>query len=227
MSYRPPLVLPRGLIFLASIWLITSWMITIGIRAPVLPSSSSYTPGVRLMLLCVATGVMIGWPLLRLSESRPMYPIRRTLLDMMVLLGLVQVVVWPLRLVTTWTPIRTAAIDATLAGWTILIGAIVAGAIVTTGRGPRALAMLACIVICLGGPAVAWLGATTGVKSMSMIDFSPFMAVRTLSEGGGAPPSDSQWRWLMLLGIADIVVWLALSVTVRWMQQLKPETAAA
>src|SRR5688572_24541171 len=130
MAHRPPpLLLPRGLIFLSSLWLIGSWIIAIGIRAPVQPSSASYTPSVRLMLFCVTTGLMIGWPLLRLSQPRPPYPVRQTLLDLMVLLGLVQVVVWPLRLVTNWTPLRTAAIDATLAGWVMIAGAVVAAAI--------------------------------------------------------------------------------------------------
>src|SRR5262245_39320097 len=104
----PPLLLPRGLIFLASIWLISSWIIALGWRTPVQPSSASFTPGVRLMLLCVAIGLLIGWPLLRLSQSRPAYPLKQTMLDLLVLLGLVQVVIWPLRLVTNWTPYRTA-----------------------------------------------------------------------------------------------------------------------
>ena len=87
-SPLPPLLLPRGLIFLASVWLVSSWLLAIGIRAPVQPSSASYPPGVRQMLLCVAAGLMIGWPLLRLSQTRPPYPIRQTLLDLLVLLGL-------------------------------------------------------------------------------------------------------------------------------------------
>lgn len=213
MSYRAPLVLPRGLIFLASIWLIASWVLVIGIRAPVQPSSASYTPAVRNMLICVVSGLIIGWPLLRLSQKRPEYPIRQTMLDLLVLLGLVQVVIWPLRLVTSWTPLRTAAIDATLAGWTVLAGALVAAAITSEQRGPRILAMIACIAMSLGGPALAWLGLMTGVDAMQLVDLSPFMAVRTLGEGGGSHPSDVQWRWIALLATAAIAVWLALGAS--------------
>ena len=111
---------------MASIWLIGSWIIAIGLRAPVQPSSSTYTPNVQLMVQCVVIGLMIGWPLLRLSQSSPDLPVRQTLLDLAVLIGLVQVVLWPLRLVTNWTPLRTAAIDATLCGWLLLAGAVVA-----------------------------------------------------------------------------------------------------
>ena len=69
----PPLILPRGLIFLASIWLIGSWFITIGLRTPIQPVSASYTPAVRMMLLCMVVGLMVGWPLLRLSLA-PLLP---------------------------------------------------------------------------------------------------------------------------------------------------------
>ena len=74
---EPPLVLPRGLILLASIWLVVSWAVAIGFRTPVEATSASYTPGVRLMLISAAIGLVIGWPLLRLSQGRAVYPCRR------------------------------------------------------------------------------------------------------------------------------------------------------
>ena len=213
MTYRPPLVLPRGLIFLASVWLIASWVIAIGVRAPVQPSSASYTPAVLLMMQCVTAGLMIGWPLLRLSQTRPMWPLRQTLLDLAVLLGLVQVVIWPLRLVTTWTPLRTAAIDATLAGWTALAGAMIAAAITTNRSGPRVLAMGACLGMCVLGPVLAWIAVSTGVDVLQLVGLSPFMAVKTLGGGGGSHPSEVQWRWIALLSFAAAAVWLALSAS--------------
>jgi hypothetical protein len=213
MTYRPPLVLPRGLIFLASVWLIASWVIAIGVRAPVQPSSASYTPAVLLMLQCVTAGLMIGWPLLRLSQTRPVWPMRQTLLDLAVLLGLVQVVIWPLRLVTTWTPLRTAAIDATLAGWTALAAAMVAAAIMTDRTGPRIVAMASCLAMCLLGPGLAWIGVMTGVDAIQLVRLSPFMAINTLGGGGGSHPSEVQWRWIALLAIAAICVWSALALS--------------
>lgn len=211
----PPLLLPRGLIFLASIWLIASWIMALGLRTPVQPSSASYTPGVRMMLLCVTLGLMIGWPLLRLSQTRPWRPLAQTWLDLLVLLGLVQVVIWPLRLVTTWTPWRTAAIDATIAAWLVLAGAIVAAAVSTDRAGPRTLAMLACLAMCLLGPASAWIGLTTGVRAMELIGLSPLMAVHTLSEGIGTHPASEQWRWIALLALAATLAWIALVLAMR------------
>lgn len=208
----PPLLLPRGLIFLSSLWLIGSWLLAIGVRAPVQPSSASYTPGVRMMLLCVTIGLMIGWPLLRLSQTSPPFPIRQTLLDLMVLLGLVQVVVWPLRLVTNWTPGRTAAIDATLAGWVMIAGAIVAAAITSSRKGPRTFAMFACVSLCLLGPTLAWLGVMTGIDAMPLVSLSPLMAMRTLAEAGGVQPAIDQWQWIILLGIAALAMWCSLGI---------------
>jgi len=204
--------LPRGLIFLASIWLIASWILAIGIRHPVHPSSASYEPGVRLMLLCLTTGLMVGWPLLRLSQTVSLHPLRETLLDLAVLLSMVQIVLWPLRLVTTWSVSRTAAIDATLAGWMFLFGATIASAIGIPRRGPRHLAMLACVAMCLLGPALAVAGMFSGVDAMALIELSPLMAVRSVGDGGAAPVTLDQWRWIALLLVAGAAVWIALGL---------------
>ena len=218
----PPVVLPRALIFLASLWLIGSWFLAIGVRPPVQPSASSYEPGVRLMLLCVTTGLMIGWPLLRLSQATASAPLRHTLLDLAVLLSMAQVVLWLLRLVTTWSPARTAAIDATLAGWAVLAGALVAGAIGSERRGPRNLAMIACLGLCLLGPALAVIGVMSGVDSMSLIELSPLMAVRSLGNGGRAPLTFEQWRWIGLLWSAAVIAWLVLGL---WTAIQRPRSA--
>jgi len=216
------LALPRALIFLASLWLIGSWFLAIGVRPPVQPSASSYEPGVRLMLLCVTTGLMIGWPLLRLSQATSPAPLRQTLLDLVVLLSMAQVVIWLLRLVTTWSPARTAAIDATLAGWAVLAGALVAAAIGSERRGPRNLAMIACLGLCLLGPILAVVGVMSGVGSMSLIELSPLMAVRSLGDGGRAPLAFAQWRWIGLLWSAALIVWLALGL---WTIIQRPRSA--
>ena len=60
-----PLELPRGLIFLAALWLIGSWAITMGLSTPVQISSASYTPNFRRMLMCVVIGLM------RVKRSMP------------------------------------------------------------------------------------------------------------------------------------------------------------
>ncbi len=207
---EPPLVLPRGLIFLASIWLVVSWAVAIGFRTPVDASSASYTPGVRLMLITAAIGLIIGWPLLRVSQSRAEYPMTQTLLDLIVLLALVQVVIWPLRLVTPWSPARTAALDATLVAWTVLAGAMVAAATGSHRTGPRIIAIIACLTMCLGGPVLAMIGvrgsAMTGLVPR-LLQAGPLLEVYALSDGGRTAPGGGQWAWISIVAMAGAAAW--------------------
>ncbi|MHC4273609.1 MAG: hypothetical protein ACYSUR_08065, partial [Planctomycetota bacterium] len=184
----PPLVLPRGLILLASAWLVASWLLAIGLRTPIEASSASYTPGVRLMLICLAIGLVIGWPLLRVSQPPMPFPVRQVLLDLVVLLALVQVVIWPLRLVTPWSPARTAALDATLVAWALLAGAFVAAVAGSPRAGPRNLAMLGCAGMCVIGPVLALtcLGVPTLERvGQKLARIGPLLEVHFLSSGGG------------------------------------------
>jgi hypothetical protein len=215
MQPAPTLVLPRGLIFLASVWLVVSWLLAIGVRSPIEASSASYTPGVRLMLICLVVGLVVGWPLLRLSQTPMSFPMRQVLLDLVVLLALVQVVVWPLRLVTPWSPARTAALDATLVAWALLAGALVASVAGSKRPGPRNLAMLGCVSLCVVGPVLAL--AVVGVPSVEPLGrqlarIGPLLEVHTLSSGGGSPPTGQQWAWIGLVGLAAVACWLGLGL---------------
>lgn len=204
------IILPRGLIFLSSLWLIGSWVITMGTRQPVQISSASYTPSFRLMLLCIVVGLMICWPLLRLSRQTQHHPIIHTFLDLSVLISLVQIILWPLRLITPWSSLRMASIDATICGWLLITGAIVASVAGSDRNGPRNLAMFVCVCLCLLGPALASIGIKYGFNDLELIGLSPLMAVHTLTDGGGSQPTALQWQWIGLLGIAALAVWSML-----------------
>jgi hypothetical protein len=215
MQPAPTLVLPRGLILLASVWLVASWLLAIGLRAPIEASSASYTPGVRLMLICLGVGLVIGWPLLRVSQPSMPFPIRQVLLDLIVLLALVQVVIWPLRLVTPWSPARTAALDATLAAWALLAGAFVAAATGSPRTGPRNLAMLGCAGMCIIGPVLALACAGTPTLDslgQRLAGTGPLLEIHTLSSGGGSPPTGGQWAWIGLVGLAATACWIGLGL---------------
>jgi len=212
----PPLVLPRGLILIASIWLVTSWVLAIGVRTPVEASSASYTPGVRLMLITAAIGLVIGWPLLRLSQGQVASPMKQTVLDLIVLLALVQVVIWPLRLVTPWSPARTAALDATLVAWTALAGALVASATGTQRAGPRNIAIVACLSMSLAGPVLAIIGLyfqPIGSVTHRLLRFGPLLEVYEISGGGRTAPDAGQWKWIIILALSASAAWTALALT--------------
>jgi hypothetical protein len=219
----PVLLLPRGLILAASVWLVASWIICIGLRTPVQPSAASYTPGVRMMLISMAVGLMVGWPMMRLTRRATFWPVQQTVLDLAVLLALAQVVIWPLRLVTPWSAERTTAIDATFIGWAVLTAAVVASAVGSSRAGVRNLAMVACLGICLLGPTAAWLGVLTGIEASDFIAISPLLAIHQLSGEGPAPVHIETWQWLAILGAADVLVWAALLGTLA----LRGRTARA
>lgn len=217
-----PLLLPRGLILLACVWLIGSWLLSIGIKPPIEPSSASYTPGVRLMLVCIGIGLMIGWPLLRLSQSATTRPIVQTVLDLTVLVSLIQVVIWPLRLVTPWTVTRTAALDATLVSWTVLGGAVVASAVGSQRRGVRNLAITACLAMCLLGPTLAVIGSMVGSSAEQLTNIGPLVAVYRLAQGANAPVTGPQWVMIIMPAAAAGLAWTALGV-VYSMRRASPQ----
>lgn len=212
----PPL--PRGLILLASLWLIGSWLVSIGAQRPLQPSSASYTPGVRGMLLSVALGLVVAWPLLRLSRGVGPQPLRSVALDLAVLIALIQVVVWPLRLVTPWGLARTAAIDLALVAWTLVIAGVIAGFGGLGGRG-RTVGMVLCLaligviplvngVIPLSTTALAWLGGSDGVDlSAVAARSSPFSLVHAISSGGPQPIEPADLAALALAGSAALAIW--------------------
>ena len=211
----PTLLLPRGLILMASLWLVISWTAAIGFHTPIEASSASYTPGVRLMLISAAIGLMIAWPLLRLSQTPTPFPLKQTVLDIVVLLALVQVVIWPLRLVTSWTAARTAALDMTLVSWAILAGAFVASAVGSSRRGPRNLAILGCVGVCLIGPVFALITmAVPPFKGpvLRLLHVGPLLEVHMLGNGGGTPPEPAQWRWIALVALTGLLAWGGLVV---------------
>lgn len=196
----PPFTLPRGLILLASVWLVGGWLLTIGIRPPVHPSSATYEPAVRMMIFCVGLGLAVAWPLLRLTQPPVAWPIRATLLDAIVLVAMTQVVVWPLRLLTRWSPSRTFAIDLVLIAWIAAAAGIVALARGSTRPGLRSLAMSACL-------AGAILPALRGAPILS-----PLSAADALGDGGGAPLEPPERGQVLVVAVAAGVVWTGVLI---------------
>lgn len=212
---HPPYVLPRLLILLGALWLIGSWMLSLGLRPPVHQSSASYEPGVRLMLLTLALGLIIGWPLVRLSQARIDAPRRQVVLDMIVIVSMLQVVIWPIRLVTTWSVTRTAVLDGTLTGWIMIVGAVLAVTIGSPRGGPRILGMLACIAIALAAPTIRVLASIADADVGKLAYLSPFTAIVELTDSGSAPISPRHWRETIALVAAAGGAWMAVLVAAR------------
>ncbi|MBX3354903.1 MAG: hypothetical protein KF724_04315 [Phycisphaeraceae bacterium] len=206
--------LPRGLILLASAWLFLSWIASMGIQPPLIAATSSYTPAVRLMILSSAIGAMVAWPLLRLSQGPTRTPWRDTVLDLIVVLGMVNMVLWPLRLVTPWPPVRMALIMAMLAIGVLTVGAIVAAATPSARRWVRTTAMALVLLVALGAMPLRAV-APQWVAPFPSVHGGPLEALLALASPGGAPPAPRDWAAAEgALGVALVAWALALLVGV-------------
>lgn len=187
------ILLPRGLLVAGAFWVVVAWVTTMGVSPPVVPSAASYTPAVRMMFLLVALGLFVAWPLVRLSGPMRRRAVAFTMLDLTVLISLMHVVVWPLRLVTTWPPMRMLAVSTVLATWTILAAAVVAWGIRGDSPWRRLVAMMACLMIAGIGP-LWWALAVPAGSELGPFDMpiwgGPLLELHRVGTAAGPLPID-------------------------------------
>jgi hypothetical protein len=78
----------------------------------------------QMLLLLIAIGLTLLWPLVRLSQARPRRPAIASLIDLVALLAPVQAVIWPLKWLGNWSWEVTAGVNLLLVSWTFLVGAL-------------------------------------------------------------------------------------------------------
>jgi hypothetical protein len=169
------LLIPRGLVMLSAAWIFTSWIALFGLHPPVQPQAASYGPSIHLLFILLGVGIAVAWPLLRLSGRPSAVPVAQAAIDGLSIFVLVQVVVWPLRLVTNWTLPRTLVVDTAIAAAIVTTAAILAASQGCTRPRPRIVAMGVgmCLVLLpwilglirLGPPIDAFLGETATALS--------------------------------------------------------------
>jgi hypothetical protein len=202
-------------VLLAALWIVGSWFLSFGASAPLHPTIAGFTPGVRLLVACLGAGLCAGWPLLRLSGPRERWPVRRVALDLVTILTLLQVVLWPLRLTTAWAPARLALIDALLAAWAILAGAFVAA---TIGRGDalsRTLAMVGCLTLASIGISLELGSVWTGSSPPPAWMLGPIMGPYRLGATDALGEVRSAWIGLGILLSLGALAWGLVWVRIR------------
>ena len=230
---------PRTLAFLWAVYILTAGVLTIGVllfRGPwALLDETVYQYAARTMLLCVAIGLAILWPMTRLSQSvtlrdRPGPTIFK---DMLVLLPPTQAVVWAQAAARAgWAVDLIGAMALSLWAWPMLLGAVLAivlrprvhahpaavydaGTVFVGSRGPsvptRTLTMLFIVLAAL----LPLLALRFGPGWATML--SPVSAVLDLGRQRGVGPDDPSvvgGRWVVLftqLGLA-LVAWVLLAL---------------
>lgn len=144
-----PLFIPRGLVLLSSLWVFVSWILLFGFHPPVQPQAASYGPPIQMLMMLIGVGIAVAWPLLRLSARPSAMPAAQAALDGLSIFVLVQVVVWPLRLVTNWTLARAISVDAAIAAAILLTTAILAASQGSASARTRACAMILSLTLVL------------------------------------------------------------------------------
>lgn len=202
---HPPLPIPRGLVFAASGWITVSWVFAMGLEPPLQPSSSVYTPAARMLLISLVIGGMIGWPLVRLCSAIPKRPIAAALLDLVSLIALLQVLLWPLRLVTSWPIARTALIDVHGMVWLLITGGVVG--LATAREGAIRVWMMLLLVTWLGLPPL--LSHLLDLPPI-VASISPLSHVWLLASGGPASLPPGAWQFAIVeLAVAMVLWWAA------------------
>ncbi len=147
---------PRTFTLLWAIYLMVGALLTIfAVRSLSGAGVRQWTYGCQSMVLLVFVGLCVLWPATRLSQLSPERPRKATLTDLLIMLIPVQAVVWPMPLLTGWTWVVNAGLALTIAGWGLLVGAIVTRGCASGRTYVRTWAMAIIIALVSLGPIVS------------------------------------------------------------------------
>jgi hypothetical protein len=105
-----------------------------------------------LLLALIQLGVVVVWPLLRLSQIPPRVPSRAAAVDLLIVLAPSAAILGPMGFLTKWSGATVAVLCASLIAWTVLYAGIIALAARVRSSTARASWMLLCLALAAGGP---------------------------------------------------------------------------
>lgn len=200
---------PRTLTLVALLWCVASVLATVGTRVPIQPTTLSYTPAMRALVVMLAFGACAIYPVARVALAEGAWSARRVALDAMALGGLFTVVFWPMQLVTYWPRSTGLVVWALVMAWTVAACGIVALALRARKPSSRAAISLAC-------PALLGLGAlldAVGVPDPWPALCGPAVAVLDLTpRSSGATPAVA----------SAVVAWPVMLACVAWAAACRP-----
>ncbi len=208
---------PRGLVLAAGAWVVAAAVLSFGVQLPLQVTPASLTPAIRMFLATCSAGMLIAWPLLRLSQTPVDRPVLRALIDAITLACLFQVLIWPLRLATPWPLERTVLIDLSVLGQLGAVFGIVAAGTAFRHSIVRAAAMSASIVIALGLELpMAAMGSPLDPARADVL--SGIAGLLELMEAQSSTPTETDWSqvrssatWELWIGLIGLVVGWAIA----------------
>ncbi len=136
------------------------------------PSYETYRPAASTLMVLCAVGLVVLWPMVRLSQAAPRHPLRAIIGDLIVLLLPLAAVVLPqaFPFMTGW-PIEVAgAVMLILTGWAFAVAGVLLVALSreAVGGGARWAAMAVIIAAALAAPVVEMLRPRTPPAERAM-----------------------------------------------------------
>lgn len=190
-----------------------------------------YRPAVRALLITITAGIVVLWPMTRLSQERPRRGAGTAIArDLAVVLLPTQALLWPqsLPMLGAWPVGQTAALAACQAAWAMVVGGMVALALTVDARPRdlmRGLWMLAIVALAVGVPIVQFMfGAIEPLRSQGpngAMMFSPLLSAGELLRDRGlvgtATTVPADWRAIGITAMVGVGLWvLTLVVEVVW-----------
>ncbi|MFN0131514.1 MAG: hypothetical protein ACKVW3_03125 [Phycisphaerales bacterium] len=180
----------------------------------------------RTLMVIVAAGVVVLWPMVRLSQQPPRNPLTSTAQDLVVVMIPVQAVVWPqwVLWLAHWPADVVGAVASVMLAWGVLVGGVLAmtqqqRALPAARRDQAAdpglwwMAGIAAAVVMASGLAVAGLSKEADAcRSEWML--SPITAVLELTRdrawtGRSAATTRAHWVWIAGIGGVGLAAWAA------------------
>lgn len=216
---------PRPLAFMWTVYLFTATAMTFAAISGVGGLTLDvYRPALRVLLMSAAAGVVLVWPMIRLSQTGPLdHPASASLKDLFAVIVPLQAIIWPQWLLASWPVSVIAGLAGTLTAWGVLTAGILALYFrweATGGRaGPRAGMMLVFVLLVGLGPlaGAAWsmvqsAGQSGAPRATWWMLSSPLTAVFEITaeraEGAGAARGvPAPWAVAANVAVAGLVCW--------------------
>ncbi|MGH7244521.1 MAG: hypothetical protein ACREJD_14005 [Phycisphaerales bacterium] len=221
---------PRNFAFLWAIFLMLSSIIALGVvLAGGIVTLDAYQPLSRGLVVTLAIGVMIFWPLMRLNQAAPEdgAPIA-VLKDLAIVLIPLQAVVWPQMVLARWTPDVVLATSLAMIAWAFLIGGLLAIG-TRSNRTWRSAWMATIVALVIGGASISILAGQVSPDLLRPrhADAAPALVLASGAglvadisadrswSGSWALAMPEHWRAIWCTFVAASIVWVLVALTIR------------
>lgn len=179
----------------------------------------------RMLVAMLCLGIVVVWPMFRLSQAPPRHPTRGALVDVLIVLAPCLAIVGSTSLLTRWHWHASGAMLAAVASWTLLVGGAIAVATRWESGGARALSMLAILGVCsaslLGGLVNAWSATQSGASldpegwrvAQLLSPFSAPFAISSHPSPAGPFPDALAWKLILIPLAPALALWVIAGAT--------------